>query len=62
MRVTITSVKETGQWKKAYDTEQSPKKPIKAQVLPDKYAHREQSELQYEVKPGINVKNWDLEK
>jgi hypothetical protein len=62
MKVTITSIKETGESKKLYDAPESPKRPIRAQVLPDKYAHREQTELQYEVKPGINVKDWDLEK
>jgi hypothetical protein len=62
MKVAITWQKETGEKKKLYDTDDSPVMSKKAQALPDKYADREKTELQYEVKPGINAKDWILTK
>jgi hypothetical protein len=62
MKVTITWQKETGEKKKLYDTPDSPVVVKKSQVLPEKYASRDQTELEYEVKPGVNVKDWDLTK
>jgi hypothetical protein len=46
--------------KKAYDTPDSPTRPVYAETLPAKYSDRERTELQLDVKPGTNVKDWDL--
>jgi hypothetical protein len=62
MKVAITWQKETGEKKKLYDTDDSPVMSKKAQALPEKYASRENTELECEVKPGVNVKDWDLKK
>jgi hypothetical protein len=33
---------------------------VYVETLPEKYSHREKTELQLEVKSGTNVKDWDL--
>lgn len=60
MKVTISSLKATGKKKKAYDTPESLVIDEMIEVIPDRY--NLQSELQFEVKPGKNQKDWDLKK
>jgi hypothetical protein len=61
MKITISEPKVVGK-KKLYDTPDSPERPIMAESLPAKYADRDKTELEYEVKPGLNEKDWDLKK
>jgi hypothetical protein len=61
MKLTISAPKVVGK-KKLYDTPESPERPVMAESLPAKYADREKTELEFEVKPGVNEKNWDLKK
>src|ERR1019366_3447045 len=53
MKVTISWPKVVGK-KKLYDTPDSPERPIFEQVLPPKYADMNDTELKFEVKPGLN--------
>jgi len=57
MKVSITNAKVYG-YKKLYDTPDSPKQALKRNEIPEKY--NEKTELEYEVKPGKNEKNWEL--
>jgi hypothetical protein len=56
-KVTISAPKVVGK-KKLYNTPNSPEGLITAEALPAKY--NEQSELQFEVKPGRNEKDFEL--
>jgi hypothetical protein len=55
--VQIRVAKVVGQ-KKLYNTPDSPMMPIMHEVLPPKY--NDASELRFDVKPGSNVKNFEL--
>ncbi len=44
--------------RKLYDTPDSPWQPVMVEVLPPKY--NDESELRFEVKPGMNQKDWNL--
>jgi hypothetical protein len=57
MKVSITAPKVVG-YKKLYNTPDSPKMPLTAEALPAKY--NERTELQLDVKPGTNAKDWEL--
>ena len=57
LKVTIRAAKVIGK-KKLYGTADSPEVPVKTEALPGKYNAR--SELQLEVGPGTNDKDWDL--
>lgn len=56
-KVRISVAKVVGR-KKVYDTPDSPIMPITVEALPARY--NEQTELELEVKPGLNQKDWDL--
>jgi hypothetical protein len=62
MKVTITWSKDSGRRKKLYGGPDSPERPLFDQVIPAKYSDMQQTELQYEVTPGENIKDWDLKK
>jgi hypothetical protein len=57
MKVSISAPKVVGK-KKIYPTPQSPEMPITKEAVPARY--NEQTELQLDVKPGANQKDWDL--
>jgi len=57
MKVSISATKVVGQ-KKVYDTPNSPVRPITAEALPERY--NERTELELDVKPGANSKDWEL--
>lgn len=57
MKVSISVPKVVGK-KKIYPTENSPEMPVTIEALPAKY--NERTELQMEVKPGKNEKNFPL--
>lgn len=58
MKVSISAPKVVGK-KKLYPTPDSPTMPITVQALPAKY--NDKTELQLDVKPGVNQKNFDLQ-
>jgi hypothetical protein len=47
--------------RKLYNTPNSPVVKQNAQVLPAKYSDNEKTELRYDVKPGVNHKDWELQ-
>jgi hypothetical protein len=57
MKVAISGAKIVGQ-KKLYDDPKSPVRPVTAELLPPQY--NEETELQFDVVPGSNEKNFDL--
>jgi hypothetical protein len=57
MKVAINAPKIVG-YKKLYPTPDSETRPLTKEALPAKY--NEQTELQLDVKPGPNAKDWDL--
>ena len=59
MKVEITGAKVVGQ-KKVYNTPNSPMMPITEEMLPSKY--NVATTLTYEVKPGSQVKDFELTK
>ncbi len=60
MRVQIGGVLKVIGKKKAYDTPESKEVPIYEETIPRKYSNAQETELEFDVKPGINEKNWDL--
>jgi major membrane immunogen (membrane-anchored lipoprotein) len=58
MKVSISAPKVVGK-KKVYETPDSPVMDVTDELLPKKF--NEATELQYEVKPGPNQKDWDLQ-
>jgi hypothetical protein len=58
MRVQINSAIVTGK-RKAYDTPDSPLVDVLGERIPNRY--NEQTTLTLDVKPGENVKNWELQ-
>jgi hypothetical protein len=60
MRVQIGGVLKVVGRKKAYDTPESKEVPIYEESIPRKYSNQEETELEFEVKPGVNEKKWDL--
>lgn len=59
MKVSISAPRVVGK-RKLYDTPDSPEMPVTLESLPARY--NERTELQLEVKPGKNQKDFDLEK
>jgi hypothetical protein len=57
MKVSLTAPKVVGK-KKIYPTKDSPEMPVTKEALPEKYNLK--SELQFEVKPGSNQKDFEL--
>ncbi|HLJ97204.1 MAG TPA: hypothetical protein VKU02_28855 [Gemmataceae bacterium] len=57
MKVAVSKEKTVG-YKALYNTPDSPKMPVKKEALPARY--NEQTELQLDVKPGTNAKDWEL--
>lgn len=57
VKVQIRVPKVTGK-KKLYDTPDSPTRDTFSESLPKKY--NDNTELTYDVKPGKNIKDWDL--
>jgi len=57
MKVAITVPKVVGK-KKVYNTPTSPEMPVTAERLPARY--NDKTELDIDVKPGNNPKDWDL--
>ena len=58
VKVTISSLKDTGKKKKFYDSPEAPEKAIFEQAIPTRY--NLETELKYEVKSGKHQKDWDL--
>jgi hypothetical protein len=59
MKVSFTITKVVGK-KKAYgDAPDSPEIPMRADVTPERYTAAK-TEQRYEVKPGVNQKDWEL--
>lgn len=59
MKVAISAPVVTGK-KKVYNTPNSPVMDVSKESIPDRYT-TEKTELRYEVKPGSNDKDFDLE-
>ncbi len=57
MKVSISMPKVVGM-KKLYDTPNSAERPVTKEALPEKY--NEKTELELDVKPGKNQKDWEL--
>ena len=60
MKVQIGGVLKVVGKKKAYDTPQSKEVPIYEESIPRRYSNQQETELEFDVKPGVNEKNWDL--
>jgi hypothetical protein len=58
MKVSISSPKLV-RMKKLYNTPDSPEMPWNEEALPKRY--NEQTELELDVTPGSNKKDWDLQ-
>jgi hypothetical protein len=58
MKVAIRVSGGTGQTKAAFPGAESPKQEIKEEILPEKC--NDKTELIFDVKPGRNLKDWDL--
>jgi hypothetical protein len=56
-KIVINGTKVIGK-KKLYDTPDSPEMPLATELLPAKY--NEETELRFEVRPGLNEKDFDL--
>jgi hypothetical protein len=58
MKVHIVGVPKLAGMKRPYPD--SPEKPYYTESIPKKYSDREETELELDVKPGVNEKNWTL--
>jgi hypothetical protein len=62
MRVWISEPKGTGKKKKLYPRPDSPEMELTEEGLPPRYSDMTKTELELDVKPGDNPKDWDLKK
>ena len=60
VKIQINYPKAVDKRKMYEDDPKSPERIIWGETLPDHYAKAEETKLQFDVKPGMNVKNWDL--
>lgn len=62
MKVIVSSSKVVGKKKLYANDPNSPEQDLTEEVLPEKYSDMMKTELRFEVKPGLNPKDWDLAK